>query len=97
MRREPRKNPRAGNLVAVPVARRGRAPQLEALTAVNRLVVARLERNFRLLATLGANRRVKLARPRRVTPPAARGVATATTGGVATTGGIAAATGGVAG
>src|SRR5918998_1727200 len=47
-------------LVAAAIARCGRALLLEALTAVDRLVVPRLEGNFRLLAAGGANSWVHL-------------------------------------
>jgi hypothetical protein len=67
-----------GRLVAAAVARRGGALLLEALPAVDRLVVARLEGDFRLLAACRANSRVHLARSRGVT------TARVTTTGVAT-------------
>lgn len=69
-------------LVAAPIARRGRAAQLEALAAVDRLVVARLEGDFCVLATLRANSRIHLARTGGVTTTAATRVAIA--GGIAT-------------
>ena len=50
-------------LVAAAVARCGRALLLEALAAINRLVVPRLEGDFRLLAAGGADGRIHLARP----------------------------------
>ena len=49
-------------LVVAAVARLGNAARLEALAAVDRLVGARLEGDFRLLATARANRRVHLTR-----------------------------------
>lgn len=79
----------ANCLVPATVARRGRAAELEALTAVDRLVVARLEGHFRVLATLRADGRVHLARAGGVTP-------TATTARVTVAGGVAPATTGVA-
>ena len=66
------------DLVAAAVARSGGAPLLEALPAVDRLVIPRLEGDFRLLATGRANGRVHLARPGGIT------AAAATTGGVTT-------------
>src|SRR5215213_3629295 len=48
-------------LVAAAVARCGRALLLEALAAVNRLVVPRLEGDFRLLAAGRADGRIHLA------------------------------------
>src|SRR5688572_13811469 len=75
-------------LVAAAVARCRRALLLEALPAVNRLVVARLEGDFGLLATGRAHCRVHLARSGRIPTAAARGVTTTTAGisaaGVAT-------------
>src|SRR5688500_3111996 len=67
-------------LVAAAVARCRRALLLEALPAVHRLVVARLEGDFGLLATGRAHCRVHLARSGRIPTAAARGVTTTTAG-----------------
>src|SRR5215207_11459565 len=75
-------------LVAAAVARCGRTLLLEALAAIDRLVVPRLEGDFRLLAAGRAHGRIHLARSGGV-PTAARGVTTTTAGisaaGIATT------------
>ena len=71
-------------LVVVVARRRCRPPQLEALPAIDRLVRARLERNFRVPAAFGTGRRIHLARAAGIPAATARGVPAAT-GGVITT------------
>src|SRR5215204_736757 len=74
-------------LVAAAVARCGRALLLEALTAVDRLVVPWLEGDFRLLTAGRAHSRIHLARSAGITTAAAGGIATTTaTAGVAARG-----------
>ncbi len=77
---------------AVAVASVGRAAILEALAAVDRLVRAGLEGDFRLLAARGADSRVHLARAAGVSTAAAAAVRVAAAA-VSTAGRVAIATG----